>query len=166
MVSWAHSTLLSLRVLIFSQAFALQSIMISPSLLSLSMWALCTLPSQASWFRRSNAHLVRAASGEQSPGDTSHDTQQWAPSHTDSLFEPHSITTTLTSQNMPVTSMVAAYEVCNTPESNTSSCSTVFQNITTSWCSTVLTACKYEFISVYSSFWHTWEYKIIRNPRN
>jgi hypothetical protein len=126
--------------------------MISPSLLSFSIWALCAITSEASWFRRSNGHLGRDASGAPSSGDTSHKTQGWSPNtnysterthsryYTYSVPTPQVITPTLTSQGMVVTSMVAAYEVCNTPGSNSSSCSTVFENITTSQCSMVFTA--------------------------
>lgn len=44
-----------------------------------------------------------------------------------------------TSQGMTVTSVVPVYEVCNVPGSNTTTCSTAFQTITTETCSTVLT---------------------------
>ncbi|TVY21621.1 hypothetical protein LARI1_G000163 [Lachnellula arida] len=116
--------------------------MVSPALLSFYMlWTLCALPVESLWlFCRSNGHLNRAAKG---PGETIRKTQGSEPDHnfTYSVPSPRIITPTLTSQSMVVTSVVAAYEVCNTPGSNTSStCSTVFRNITTSLCSTVLTA--------------------------
>jgi hypothetical protein len=126
--------------------------MISPSLLSFTLWALYAIPSEASWFRRLNDNLRRDANRAPSSGGTSHKTQISSlsnshsvigtPSHyyTHSIPDPLVITPTVTSQGMVVTSMVAAYEICNTPEVNTSSCSTVFQNITTSQCSTILTA--------------------------
>lgn len=43
------------------------------------------------------------------------------------------------SQGMLVTSIVPLYEVCNTPGSNPTSCSTAFETITTPSCSKVLT---------------------------
>lgn len=116
--------------------------MVSFALLSFYiLWTLCALPVESLWlFRRSNGHLNRAANG---PGETIRKSQGSEPDHnfTYSVPSPRVITPTLTSQSMVVTSVVAAYEVCNTPGSNTSStCSTVFRNITTSLCSTVLTA--------------------------
>ena len=115
--------------------------MVSPSFLSFyTLWTLCALPVESLWFRRSNGHLNRAAKG---PGEMIPKTQGSEPDHnfTYSVPSPRVITPTLTSQSMVVTSVVAAYEVCNTPGSNTSSnCSTVFGNITTSLCSTVLSA--------------------------
>ncbi|TVY43697.1 hypothetical protein LOCC1_G004785 [Lachnellula occidentalis] len=116
--------------------------MVSPLLLSFYMlWTLCALPAKSLWFRRSNVHLNSAAKG---PGETIYNTQGSGPNHnffTYSVPSPSVITPTLTSQSMIVTSVVAAYEVCNTPAPNTTStCSTVFRNITTSLCSTVLTA--------------------------
>jgi hypothetical protein len=117
--------------------------MISPSLLSFYiLWTLCALPAESSWFHRSNGHPVRAVNRVQSPGDTIHKAQGSGPNetYTYSVPDPRIVTPKLTSQGMVVTSVVAAYEICNTPGSNTSSYSTVFQNITTSICSTVLTA--------------------------
>jgi len=121
-------------------------------LLSFSVWALCAISSEASWFRRSSGLSIRAANSVTSPGDTLHETQKWTLNKNHSAEETHSryytysvpdprvVTPTLTSQGMAVTLIVAAYEVCNTPGSNISSCSTIFQNMTTSQCSTVLTA--------------------------
>ncbi|TVY81416.1 hypothetical protein LSUE1_G002399 [Lachnellula suecica] len=123
--------------------------MIYSSLLSFTIWALCALPSEASWFRRSAGHAVRVF---RSPGDTNHKTQglnsnkklstRVSSYYTYSLPGPHA---SPTSQNNTLfTTRVAAYEVCNPPglnsSSNDSSCSTAFQNITTTSCSTVLTA--------------------------
>lgn len=116
------------------------------------LWALCVLPGQSWWFRPSTGHSVHAANRLRSPGDTIHKTQG---SETDenqlveatstgyytySVPDPQVIKPTLTSQGMVVTSVEAAFAVCNTQEANTSSCSTVFQNFTTSLSSTILTA--------------------------
>jgi len=105
-------------------------------------WTLCVLPTpaEAYWFRRS---------------DTSHESQAWqsdalastsvssASSSSQSYFfslpTPSIIEPTLTSQGMVVSSTIPLYEVCNTPGSDTISCSTVFETIVTTTCSTVLT---------------------------
>lgn len=59
--------------------------------------------------------------------------------YTFSLPNATIIEPTVTSQGMIVSSIIPRYEICDTPGSNTTSCSTIFETVTTSYCSTVLT---------------------------
>jgi len=118
-------------------------------------WMLCVLPTEAYWFRQARSQSANAIKRLRSLNPdrfrTSHETQGWQPNDTlttsttssqsymFSLPTPKTTEPTLTSQEMIVSSIIPLYEVCNTPGSNTTSCSTVFETITTTSCSTVLT---------------------------
>jgi hypothetical protein len=123
--------------------------MISNTLLSFSL-LLSTLGvlAEAAWFRHGRLHLGygRAIGAEQQQeswypaGISLSSASTTAPeSYIFSVPNASIIAPTLASQGMAVTSIVPIYEVCNTPGSNTTSCSTVFETLTTTTCSTVLT---------------------------
>jgi hypothetical protein len=133
---------------VFLQVFILFSLskskMASSVLFSffLLAWTLCVLPTttEAYWFRRSDtshqSQVWQSDAAAATPvGLTSSSTQ----SYIFSLPTPRIIEPTLTSQGMIVSSIIPLYEVCNTPGSDASSCSTVFETIVTTTCSTVLT---------------------------
>jgi len=123
-------------------------------------WTLCVLPTEAYWFLQARSHSTHAIKRLRSLNSdrfgTSHETQGWEPNDSSTTSETSNdsspselytlpvpsariIEPTLTSQGMIISSIIPLYEVCNTPGSNTTSCSTVFETITTSSCSTILT---------------------------
>ncbi|KUJ07265.1 uncharacterized protein LY89DRAFT_660500 [Mollisia scopiformis] len=123
--------------------------MISYTLLSFSLLvSTLAVQTDAAWFRHAKFHI-----GQGRNIGAEQEQESWYPagltssiasttaseSYTFSVPNASIIAPTLTSQGMAVTSIVPIYEVCNTPGSNTTSCSTVFETITTTTCSTVLT---------------------------
>lgn len=101
--------------------------------------ALCALV-QATWFKQTRdsfffklklpgLHAQRSAIVVSST----------TPQYTFSLPPKTVVLPSTTSQGMVVTSILPSYEVCDTPDHNTTSCSTVFETTATSSCSTVLT---------------------------
>lgn len=107
-------------------------------------WTLCVLPVQAAWLPRW-LHIGRSLQSDTSHGvagnlpvvtETSWNTTN---PYVFSVPSPSVILPSPTSQGMAVTSVVPQYEICDKPGSNTTSCSTVFETITTKSCSTVLT---------------------------
>lgn len=125
--------------------------MISNPLLTLSLLiSTLAVPTEASWFSHGRFHLKfgrKVGIGAEQQGanwnlhlaNTSPSRTSSSVSYTYSVPNASIIAPSLTSQGMAVTSIVPVYEVCNTPGSNTTSCSTVFETITTTTCSTVLT---------------------------
>jgi hypothetical protein len=132
----------------FLQIFILFSLskskMASPLLFSffLLAWTLCVLPgpTEAFWFRRYNTfHQSQNLEPDAVASTPVSSTSSSSLSYIFSLPTPSIIEPTLTSQGMIVSSIVPLYEVCNIPGLDTSSCSTVFETIVTTTCSTVLT---------------------------
>jgi hypothetical protein len=136
--------------------------------LSFLTWAICVLPIEGAghhWKRQEGylSQLFQTSSPETSAPSSSSSTSTasvntiTSPSPTSTIIisfsssntstVPYSfsvpsvqiIEPTLTSQGMIVSSIIPLYEVCNMPGFNTTSCSTVFETITTDYCSTVLT---------------------------
>lgn len=131
--------------------------MISSTVLSFSLLvSTLGVPSQAAWLHHRRPHI-----GHQRNIGAEQQRESWYPagytpfvasvtaspaseSYTFSVPNASIIAPTLKSQGMAVTTIVLTtivpiYEVCNTPGSNTTSCSTVFETIITTTCSTVLT---------------------------
>ncbi|KAE8443445.1 hypothetical protein EG329_001842 [Mollisiaceae sp. DMI_Dod_QoI] len=111
---------------------------------SLVFTTLC-VPADAAWFRHGRFHI-----GHKRDIGAEELSESWylasfihsttaSESYTFSVPNASIIAPTSTSQGMVVTSIIPVYEVCNTPGSNTTSCSTIFETVTTTTCSTVLT---------------------------
>ncbi|CZR58449.1 uncharacterized protein PAC_08341 [Phialocephala subalpina] len=124
--------------------------MISNTFLQFSLLvATLSVPTEAAfWFRQGRFHIGNRNIGAEQQKEGWHAAGFNQPpalsttlseSYTFSVPNASIIAPTLTSQGMTVTSIVPIYEVCNTPGSNTTSCSTVFETTTTTTCSTVLT---------------------------
>ncbi len=123
-----------------------------PILFALFTWALCVPTASSFWFRSSHNHPVRANRRIRNPSlDVTTQTQTYTPiesvpsslsgisSYNFSLPTVSVIVPSPASQSMIVTSIIPLYEVCPSPGSNSSSCSTVFSTKITSSCSAVLT---------------------------
>lgn len=103
-------------------------------------WTLCALPSEAFWLRRSDtSHQSQAWQSEAFAASSVAASSSSSQSNTFSVPTPRIVEPTSTSQGMVASSIILLYEVCNTPGSNATSCSTVFETIVTTTCSTVLT---------------------------
>lgn len=103
-------------------------------------WTLCVLSSEAHWLRQNvTSHQSQAWQAVEAFPSSSVSSSSSTRSYVFSVPTPKIIQPTLTSQGMVVSSIVPLYEVCNTPGSNTTFCSTVFETILTTTCSTVLT---------------------------
>ncbi|KAF8853940.1 hypothetical protein BDZ45DRAFT_677281 [Acephala macrosclerotiorum] len=124
--------------------------MISHTFLQFSLLvATLGVPAEATWFRHRRLHVGHRNIGAEQQKEGWHAADFSPPpappatlaseSYTFSVPNASIIAPSLTSQGMAVTSIVPIYEVCNTPGSNTTSCSTVFETLITTTCSTVLT---------------------------
>lgn len=136
--------------------------------LSFLTWAICVLPIEGAghhWKRQEGylSQLFQTSTPETivssssfststtplnsitSPNPTSRIIISFSSSNTNTVPYSFSVPSvqiiepTVTSQGMIVSSVIPIYEVCNMPGSNTTSCSTVFETITTDYCSAVLT---------------------------
>jgi hypothetical protein len=116
------------------------------NLLSILICTFFNLQTNAFWSRSDGIHPFRAFKqlwddrtlhtlvGSLSSSSTSTNENYTFSVPTFKVIQP-----TLTSQSMVASLIIPIFEVCNTPGSNITSCSTVFQTITTTSCSTVLT---------------------------
>jgi hypothetical protein len=101
---------------------------------------LCVFSIEAHWLRQDGtSHESQAW---QAVGSISSSVLPTSPSPQSYIFSvptPRIVKPTLISQGMVISSIIQLYEVCNTPGSNKRSCSTVFETVVTTTCSTILT---------------------------